>query len=108
MGCRQPLQYPEREMIHSNKTPSPDEDGAGRRGHTGLFGMPPATRLFGPALARLVLQFTLLSLPALVGARCPLEATADNFAFAQPRDFSYSCSRPAPMTGNVVTRWATH
>ena len=97
-------------MIHSHNTPSPDGDGdgAGRRHRADLFGLPSAARLYRHALARLALQFALLSLPALVGARCPLQATADNFAFAQARDFSYSCSRPTPMTGKVAMRWATH
>ncbi|MFC2252015.1 hypothetical protein ACETRX_20435 [Labrys portucalensis] len=100
-------------MTHSDEPPSPDENGAGRRWRKSLVEMPAVPRYYRPALARLVLQLALLSLPALIGARCPFEVIADNFAFAQPRDFSYSCSRPMPsqsmpMTGKVAMRWATH
>lgn len=95
-------------MIHSDEPPSPGESGAGRRWRESLFEIFPATRLYRPALVRLVLQLALLSLPALVGAGCPLQAAADNFTLTQGRDFSYSCSRPEPMTGKVAMRWAAH
>ncbi|PRH86190.1 hypothetical protein C5L14_18270 [Labrys okinawensis] len=114
MGCWQPPSYPEREMIHSDEPPLPGESRAGRRWRESLVEISPATRRYRPALARLVLQLVLLSLPALVGARCPLQAAADNFALTQALDFSYSCSlpmpsrpmpsRPMPMTGKVAMR----
>jgi hypothetical protein len=95
-------------MPHSDEPPSPGESGAGRRWRESLFEIPPANRLYRPALARLVLQLALLSLPALVGTRCPLQAAADNFALTQARDFSYSFSRPVPVTGKAAMRWAAH